>query len=1342
MIIPSSDNVLIASLPQDIFLLEDQITLDENGEIIDNNLPFAQPLIKNDISESISYNSAGDIIEISGVASDGLDFVGGFGDYDGGNDLTLEVKDSRENVIETFSMTGAGQGTLYKDDEKEYIFFSDTNETTKVDIDAVSDLVFEDYIGDSLSIETTGSIEGGNITLNDENLEEDSGLTLRAGIDTENSVSNVFDGYTLVDFNTHREMVDINYYGQIVGNDTFSGSETFFFYDGQRLNYLPGYESSRAFGINDFVQMIGEGVSSTSDDPHIPFLVFGDGTVEEFTYGEGGAGRPSPNSSGADVVYTYDPLAHPRDINNFVEVASYQLNTLPENAPPELQPRSFEDANFQSPGGAASVNIGYEFLKSDDSRAFGINDLGQVVGINRETNRAFIFNRADDPDDHSITNLGTLPGDDYSAAYAINDVGQVVGVSTGASGSRAFIYENRTMKDLGISYTGDPEKRDGIDINNLGQAVVTSAAGEPFVYQDGVVTNINDWLRPEVTDLGYTVTEAKGINDRGQIIAQGTLAGSDRGLLLNPTFKLVNRNINVGNISTFGETVVLEGAEVYLEGESVTTQGGIIESNGKTIVNRNLVIDSSITDDSVGNPDAESIDSVDSESEVTIAGGDITFSDTLNSNSAGEQSLTIKAGAGELEFAGEIGDESPLFDLMVEGAGKLTADGDLTVGNELHLEVINEITMANITAAGLANISLGKVGEDIFASSGNVTLENVEALSLEVANNGSFTAGDLTTSDGGINVVSLNNISAKKLISTNGAINLISAMGGISIENTVEGDLGITALASQNINTKELISAQNFVILKSNNGGITVNGSIMAYGDISLASPNNVSIKDASSSNGGVALISTSGSTVYDGLISSMEDVTVASAQDLVINRRIKTDLGRISLISQKGSVKTQIVLNSGFNVEVVANSNIDILGINSSGNVDLKSISGRVNIMGNIKSGGGDITISGLKRVNSGNIISKGGDISIISNQNSIKTGYIRADSENGGGDLYLEALKFIKVTNRINLEGNDYSIYAGEESIITIIQQQTRGKIIGDKNFVIGDISLSGTEADIRGQYAFIPSPNPQPNPIAPFIDFIFRAIKEAFESSPTPEPTHVIDINPVTAKPYVDDLERQLNEQLTEAQKKRLNELLHKKTRRGELIFKDEEYRKGKVDDRTGCFTSELNQHLGDTPRYPYPGLYATYVTGSIGDYLVVASNSAANYAFYDGLVKPNGAVTNPLRTGGEFIENPGSVAEVKIQHDWLTKFIRTNHPEYNNERKTPDEIRKFNNLIKQLNRESSVAELCGLRFFVSFESGIAALGGKEIFENFRPKPAGLNRQVSVHHLPQPGLYDIRI
>ncbi len=112
-----------------------------------------------------------------------LQFAGGFGDFEGGNDVTLEIKDTEGNIIETFALSGEGQGEVYRNEEKVYLFFSGTDETTEVDISANGNVTFGDFFGGSLEIETTGSIEGGDILLDDEDDTEEPGLVLKSGLE-------------------------------------------------------------------------------------------------------------------------------------------------------------------------------------------------------------------------------------------------------------------------------------------------------------------------------------------------------------------------------------------------------------------------------------------------------------------------------------------------------------------------------------------------------------------------------------------------------------------------------------------------------------------------------------------------------------------------------------------------------------------------------------------------------------------------------------------------------------------------------------------------------------------------------------------------------------------------------------------------------------------------------------------------------------------------------------------------------------------------------------------------------------------------------------------------------
>jgi len=137
-------------------------------------------------------------------------------------------------------------------------------------------------------------------------------------------------------------------------------------------------------------------------------------------------------------------------------------------------------------------------LGGSNSRAYGINDAGQVVGISNS--HAFLW------DDGEIIDLGMLPGPaGYSVAHSINDAGQVVGFSGNDAGS-AFIWDSIS----GMRYLdgiGDTES-EAWCINNSGQVVgcVYGYPGFTFLWDS----------TSGVTDLGFNT--AFGINDAGQVV--------------------------------------------------------------------------------------------------------------------------------------------------------------------------------------------------------------------------------------------------------------------------------------------------------------------------------------------------------------------------------------------------------------------------------------------------------------------------------------------------------------------------------------------------------------------------------------------------------------------------------------------------------------------------------------------------------------------------------------------------------------------------------------------------------------------------------------------------------
>jgi uncharacterized membrane protein len=173
-----------------------------------------------------------------------------------------------------------------------------------------------------------------------------------------------------------------------------------------------------------------------------------------------------------------------------------------------------------------------------------INDRGQVIGTYFDLRPESLaqlptWNRAihgfrtapDRPINPETDDLGFLirGGRSWTHPRAINLHGQVIG----DSGGRAF----RTAPNRPINPATD-DLGPGVvwGINDAGWVVggldASAALGDGFL-DDGVRRyNLNDLIAP---DSGWRIRAARGINNRGQIIAAGSRAGSPtQGVLLDP----------------------------------------------------------------------------------------------------------------------------------------------------------------------------------------------------------------------------------------------------------------------------------------------------------------------------------------------------------------------------------------------------------------------------------------------------------------------------------------------------------------------------------------------------------------------------------------------------------------------------------------------------------------------------------------------------------------------------------------------------------------------------------------------------------------------------------------
>ena len=128
--------------------------------------------------------------------------------------------------------------------------------------------------------------------------------------------------------------------------------------------------------------------------------------------------------------------------------------------------------------------------------------------------------------EYTITDLGTLGSDPESKAYAINNLGQVVGYSAPVqgpeAGRRGFLWDNGTMVDLG-TLGGDHSEAYGI--NDLGQVVGRSSTpvgenhGHAFIWQDNSMRDLGT--------LGGWWSEAYGINNGGLVVGYARTIDND-----------------------------------------------------------------------------------------------------------------------------------------------------------------------------------------------------------------------------------------------------------------------------------------------------------------------------------------------------------------------------------------------------------------------------------------------------------------------------------------------------------------------------------------------------------------------------------------------------------------------------------------------------------------------------------------------------------------------------------------------------------------------------------------------------------------------------------------------
>ena len=298
--------------------------------------------------------------------------------------------------------------------------------------------------------------------------------------------------------------------GQVVGrSDTYDARSRAFLWDKgwawsrmNELGTLSGGQGSTAYAVNDAGEVVGFADTATGDDHAV---LWQDGRIRDLGTLPGFrcSVATAINARGQIVGRVYNPRPDLPD-----------LLLWPSRAV------LWENGRIKDLG---------TLLGSTSSRAYGINDCGQVVGwtlTNGNLRRAFLWEKG---------HMAALKGGAVSAATGINNRGQIIGVSGFSDDTvHAVLWESGQVHDLG-TILGHTFNR-ATAINDQGVVVGTTRTGgeiaPPFIWDaEHGMRSLNSLLPAH---SGWYLTQAFGVNARGEVLAWGQYQGNERMCLLSP----------------------------------------------------------------------------------------------------------------------------------------------------------------------------------------------------------------------------------------------------------------------------------------------------------------------------------------------------------------------------------------------------------------------------------------------------------------------------------------------------------------------------------------------------------------------------------------------------------------------------------------------------------------------------------------------------------------------------------------------------------------------------------------------------------------------------------------
>jgi CHAT domain-containing protein len=557
-----------------------------------------------------------------------------------------------------------------------------------------------------------------------------------------------------------------------------------------------------------------------------------------------------------------------------------------------------------------------------------------------------------------------------------------------------------------------------------GDATFSQAIGDSLPLQNLIINSGNVVTQSAVTvengginvnatqniNLGDTITANNSpidVSATGDITTADIISNGSRISLTSNTGNINTASgiLNSSSTTENGGEINLNAAENLTIGAVITrtesnlgtSQAGTLTLSGNTI-NLTNNIDTSATIGSGNNiifnsPVILDADIVTLNTSGTARSGNVTFNNTVDSNTPGTANLTLEAGTGTVNINQAIGATNPLNTLNLT-SGDVNSNGGINLEGEgininssgtvnltqpitatntatININAENNITTANLTTQGQAIILNSNTG-NIDSSGGiiNSSSPNSNGGDITMTTPANITLGEINTSTQ-TNQAGTLTVTGEKIALT-GNINTSGNSGtgsNSTFNNPVELNQPITVNTSGTSGSGNIIFNNTINSIPANNNGLTIqagNGNIQFNNTVNLGGLeiNAQTVNSNSPINldtGNLKINSSDTVTLPQDINTTNGSNVEITATNNIITGNITTNGQPITLNSSNGNITTNPGIlntsspNNGGNITIITPQTLNLGGVNTStsngqaGNVTLNTGNNPIILNGDI---------------------------------------------------------------------------------------------------------------------------------------------------------------------------------------------------------------------------------------------------------------------------------------------------------------------------------------------------------------------------------------------------------